>query len=98
MDIGTVGLIILIMIIPLLGGLTWLLFSFLSYVDSRCPHCKRFRARTLLSQEKAGILARHAGWSDLARGREIILRRRYKLRHRCKYCGHTWTTMRSRPL
>jgi hypothetical protein len=69
--------------------------------ESQCPECHKFWAREDLGQELMGIFQKS---TLLMRGkivnwRWVVLPHvKYKLYHRCIYCGHEWTSTETRRL
>lgn len=55
---------------------------------SKCPRCRKPWAREVLRKEKRGAFYR----DTLLDGLPPIFHVRYRVYHRCKYCGHRWTS------
>ena len=69
--------------------------------QGRCPECRRLKAREDFEQEMVGIFRRSSRSFDQTRDRgewSIIPQAKYQISHRCKYCGHDWTTIETRKI
>ena len=78
-----------------------LVIAWIRLEQSRCPDCRRFGARQDLGKELLGISKQtRRFWSslnDVPLGR-IVPHEKYRVYHRCRHCGHEWTSVDARKL
>ena len=89
--------IILLVVIPLLtiGGVLLLTFLPDELKARRCPQCGRGWARENTGANFLGTFWKSEAQEEMTLERPPIRRfEKYKIIHRCKYCGHTWYSNR----
>lgn len=72
--------------------------------EAKCPKCGELWAAENLDEELIGIFRK--SHLRFFRGRgplqdsdiKMVRYGKYKLHHKCKYCGHQWTSFKSRNL
>jgi hypothetical protein len=92
--------LVLILVFTLLvitwGTLAWQYYRAVSAAH-QCPQCSRPWAREDVDRELIGIFKESTPSLMAASGKDwiggkITVRGKYKVYHRCKYCGHEWTS------
>jgi hypothetical protein len=94
-------------VLSLFVGLVWLsvvLGTIWARLEpTRCPQCRCLRARGDVREELVGISKKW--WRPKVRTNfipgtqdEIAWHENYRLHHRCKFCGHEWTSLDARKL
>jgi hypothetical protein len=69
--------------------------------ESQCPECHKYWAREDLDRELMGIFQKSTLLmrGNIANWRWVVLpHEKYRLYHRCMYCGHEWTSTETRRL
>ncbi len=77
-----------------LGGLASLSWGLYLREQNKCPRCRKPWAKENMSKERKDVFYRDV----LLDGLPPVPHVRYRVHHRCKYCGHRWMSTQAKRL
>lgn len=77
-----------------LGGLASLGWGVYLREQNRCPRCRKLWAKENMSKERKNVFYRDV----LLDGLPPVPHVRYRVHHRCKYCGYRWVSTQAKRL